>query len=83
MSDTEIICDSPSLLNKQGYLEIPEGASALYQLKISLEAGKRMSESYATFKYYKEPTITKVSPALGPLRAGTTVTMYGTGFGQE
>lgn len=32
ISDTEIICDSPSILNKHGYVDISEGSTAMYQV---------------------------------------------------
>ena len=50
---------------------------------MSLDGGLQISDTTATFKYYQNPTLTKASPALGPLRAGTTVTLTGTGFAQQ
>jgi hypothetical protein len=82
VSDTVIICDSPSILNKQGYSELPEGATPMYWVDVTLDGGLQTSESSETFRYYTEPTVTSISPALGPLRAGTTVTVNGTGFAQ-
>lgn len=52
MSDTQIICDTPSILNKQGYLEIPEGALPLYKVQVSLDGGKDFSDTFAIFDYY-------------------------------
>ena len=82
MSDTVILCDSPSLLNKHGYSDVPEGGALMYKVDVSLDGGLQISNGTAIFNYYSEPIVTRVIPALGPLRAGTNVTIYGKGFGQ-
>ena len=33
------------------------------------------------FNYYHQPSVVSVTPALGPARGGTTVTLHGSGFG--
>ena len=83
LSSTEIICDSPSILNKHGYVDIPEGAAAMYNVQVSLDGGRQRSEGSAEFRYYREPILQKTTPNLGPLRAGTNVTLVGTGFEQS
>lgn len=82
VSDTLIICDSPSLLDKQGYSRLPEGAVAMYEVAVTLDGGKELSDGSAQFRYYREPTVVSASPALGPLRANTNVTLRGSGLGQ-
>ena len=82
LSDSLIVCDTPSILNKHGYSEVPEGGLSAYSVGISLDGGLQISETTALFRYYREPTVTHVSPALGPLKGGTTVNINGSGFGQ-
>jgi len=55
----------------------------MYWVDVTLDGGLQTSESSATFKYYTQPTVRSVSPPLGPLRAGTLVTVNGTGFSQS
>ena len=57
MSDDTIICDSPSILNKQGYLSINDGATPMYNVFISLDGGLQKSEEFAPFTYYHQPTV--------------------------
>ena len=83
LSATEILCDTPSILNKHGYSDLPEGTVPMYNVTVSLDGGAQKSEGSAQFYYYREPVISKVTPPLGPLRTGTTVVLTGTGFGQE
>lgn len=40
VSDTVILCDSPSILNKQGYSDIPEGRAAKYLVAVSIDGGR-------------------------------------------
>jgi hypothetical protein len=40
VSDTVILCDSPSILNKQGYSEVPEGGVARYLVAVSIDGGR-------------------------------------------
>lgn len=82
VSDTLIICDSPSLLDKQGYSKLGEGVVAMHALTVTLDGGKELSDGSAPFRYYREPTVVSASPALGPLKANTNVTLRGSGFGQ-
>lgn len=77
VSETEIVCDSPGIINKQGYAELPEGGGKYHDVKITLDGGLRTSNSSANFDYYDQPKVTSVSPALGPIKGGTTVTLKG------
>lgn len=81
ISPTLLICDSPSLLNKQGYAI--DADNAWFDLYISLDGGVELSESSGRFEYYSDPIINELSPALGPMHGGTTVTVNGTGFDQN
>lgn len=82
IDDKTILCDSPSILNKLGYSEVPEGGVARYVVDVSIDGGRQASNSSASFSYYREPKVTTVSPALGPIRGGTSVVVHGSGFGQ-
>jgi len=82
MSDSTLICNSPSLLNKQGYSEVPDGVAPIYIVEVSLDGGLEMSGGQAIFSYYREPIVTHASPSLGPLKAGTIVKLHGSGFTQ-
>jgi hypothetical protein len=82
ISDTEIVCDSPGILNKQGYAELGEGAAPVHDVKVTLDGGIRLSAGSAPFDYYNQPKVTEISPASGPIKGGTTITLKGEGFGQ-
>jgi hypothetical protein len=45
ISETEIICDSPSILNKQGYSELPDGQAKYYVVDVSIDGGLQTSQS--------------------------------------
>ena len=83
VSEQEILCDSPSLLNKQGYSDVPDGKTAFYKVDVSIDGGLQTSDSQAVFKYYREPKITGVTPSSGPIKGGTTMTVHGTGFADK
>jgi hypothetical protein len=74
-------CDSPSLLNKQGYAI--EADNAWFDVYITLDGGSELSTSNGRFEYYYDPKIIDLSPSLGPMEGGTTVTVNGTGFDQN
>lgn len=78
VNSTFIICDSPSLLNKQGYAI--EAENQWFDVYVTLDAGSELSDSNGRFEYYSEPFINEIYPALGPKNGGTTVTVNGTGF---
>lgn len=82
LSSTQIVCDTPSLLNKQGYSEFLE-SEAFYTVDVSIDGGLQSSKSSTKFTYYDEPKITEVSPANGPIAGGTVVTLKGKGFAQK
>jgi hypothetical protein len=75
------MCDSPSLLNKQGYAI--DADNAWFDVYVTLDGGSELSESNGRFEYYTDPFINMLSPALGPLEGGTIVTVNGTGFDQN
>jgi hypothetical protein len=82
MSTSEIICDTPSILNRQGYSELAARGGAAYTVDVSIDGGLQISDSDAKFHYYREPTVTGITPPSGPIKGGTTVVIHGQGFGQ-
>lgn len=81
MNKTFAFCDSPSLLNKQGYAI--EAENAWFDVYITLDGGSELSDSNGRFEYYSDPFIFDIMPALGPMHGGTVVTVNGTGFDQN
>jgi len=81
VNQTVLLCDSPSMLNKQGYAVDAEGA--WWDVAVSLDGGNQLSDTVGRFEYYAEPVIKSVVPALGPTYGGTVVTLHGRGFAQN
>jgi hypothetical protein len=77
-----IYCDSPSMLNKQGFSKVSEDHESFYNLEVSIDGGLETSPGSAKFSYYKKPYVTSVEPPLGPVTGGTKVTVHGKGFNQ-
>lgn len=82
INSTFVYCDTPSLMNKQGYV-VDGGEGAWFDVFISLDAGSELSDSNGRFEYYQDPVINELTPALGPHSGGTIVTVNGTGFDQN
>lgn len=74
ISPTAMICDSPPLDSVN-----PE---MWYNVSVSLDGGAFISNATGTFRYYHEPTLSDVTPWLGPLEGGTVSTVSGNGFNQ-
>lgn len=53
---------------------------AFYDVEVSIDGGRETSESDVKFEYYSEPSVTSISPGLGPVSGGTNVTVIGKGF---
>jgi len=79
INQTMIICDAPSMLNKQGY-PIVDPDSAYWDVGVSLDGGSGLSETFGRFDYYVDPIIKTVEPQLGPTYGGTIITLGGQGF---
>lgn len=58
ISNTQIICDTPSIFNKQGYAEILDGGAAFYTVDVSIDSGLQHSNSGIKFSYFHEPKVT-------------------------
>ena len=66
-----------------GYSEVPADQKAFYTVDVSIDGGIEKTKSKESFTYYKQPKVTSVSPALGPIDGGSTMTIHGTGFDQS
>jgi hypothetical protein len=74
MSGEIMMCDSPDLLNSQGY-SIMTDHMLFYLLEVSIDGGIEMDGPAQKFMYYKDPKPTAIIPDSGPLRGGTLVKM--------
>jgi hypothetical protein len=78
MSEHEIKCDSPRVLN---YNNINENNVTVYDIEITLN-GIDINGPKQKFYYYKETFISAVKPIFGPISGNTTVNITGGDFAQ-
>lgn len=69
-----LICDSPPLESTTGDM--------WYQVSITLD-GSLIINSTQIFKYYRQPYVASVEPAMGPIEGGTESIIRGHGFTQK
>lgn len=74
LDQNEMVCDTPPLESLNGDM--------WYNVSVTLD-GDYLSRASAKFRYYQQPTLTSVYPALGPMSGGTNSTLTGTGFTQS
>lgn len=79
MDDKTMKCDSPSLINSQGY-SLMKDEMLYYYVTISIDGGSERNGPRFKFTYYKDPKLSNVSPFSGPIKGGTTVRIDGNGF---
>lgn len=82
MDEETIKCDSPSILNEQGYSKITN-TMWWYNVEITVDGGRELAGPPFRFNYYKEPRLFDISPNSGPISGGTRVNVIGSGFNQE
>jgi hypothetical protein len=75
------MCDSPSLLNAQGYSKLTDKMLS-YTFDISVNGGREISGPSQSFNYYRDPKILDIQPNSGPVSGGTLITIVGQGFNQ-
>jgi len=76
-------CDSPSLLNSQGY-SMMTNQMLWYNVEISIDGGRELAGPAFKFTYYKDPKLSEIKPGAGPVKGGTTVAVNSLGgFNQE
>jgi len=72
INPTTMVCDSPALDSVN-----PE---MWYNVSVTLDGGAFVSNATGIFRYYHEPTLSDVTPWLGPLEGGTVSVVSGAGF---
>lgn len=78
--DTEtIMCDSPSVLNSQGYSKYFDRL-IWYNVQITVDGGRELVGPSFKFTYYKDPQVLSIEPNSGPLSGLTKVKIGGSGF---
>ena len=82
MDSETIKCDSPSLLNSQGYSKMTDHM-LWYDVEITVDGGRERAGPAQRFNYYREPKILDISPNSGPMSGGTRVKVIGSGYNQE
>ena len=80
ISEKLIICDTPSMMNKQGYPEVIDPTGQFTTVEVSIDGGLISSHNEQQFQYYSQPKIKSIDPPNGPIKGGTTVTITGEGF---
>lgn len=82
LDEETIKCDSPSILNDQGYSKITNHL-IWYNVEITVDGGRELAGPAFKFGYYRDPKITDIQPRSGPVSGGTKVKVVGSGFTQE
>jgi len=70
MDEETIKCDSPSLLNAQGYSKMTDHM-LWYDIEITVDGGRERAGPGQKFNYYRDPKILDISPNSGPVTGGT------------
>jgi hypothetical protein len=76
------MCNSPSLLNAQGYSKLAD-RMLTYTFDISVNGGREVTGPSQYFNYYRDPKIMDIQPNSGPVSGGTKVNIVGQGFNQK
>jgi len=79
-SDTQLFCDSPAFEDEQGITLLnkngPDGN--IYNVRVTIDGGRELSKESFVFHYYRQTSVTKVSPNQGPIEGGTTLIISAT-----
>ncbi len=69
-------------VNNDGQITVtaPAGAAGVADIRVTTPLGTSPNTSADDFTYYTPPTITSISPSVGPNAGGTSVTITGTNF---
>jgi len=73
VDEQTMVCDSPFLDSING--------DQWYNVSVTLD-GDYVTNATGKFFYYRNPTLTSISPWLGPMSGDTNSTIRGTGFNQ-
>ena len=81
-SDDLMYCDSPAMLNKQGYSLLSGDDSGYYNLQVTIDGGHMIAGNPQRFDYYQQVMVKDVTPNKGPLMGNTEVRLNVTGLRQ-
>ena len=79
-SDELMYCDSPPLLNKQGYSLLNGNDVNFYNLQVTIDGGHMIAGMPQRFNYYQQVIVKDVFPNKGPLRGDTEIKLNVTGL---
>ncbi len=79
-SDELMYCDSPPLLNKQGYSLLNGDDTSFYNLQVTIDGGHMIAGMPQKFNYYQQVIVKDVTPNKGPLRGDTEIKLNVTGL---
>mmetsp|Transcript_47134 Transcript_47134/g.62408 ORF Transcript_47134/g.62408 Transcript_47134/m.62408 type:complete len:96 (-) Transcript_47134:1398-1685(-) len=80
MSDELMFCDSPALLNVQGYSLLNGDDTSFYHLQVTIDGGHMIAGNPQKFNYYQQVIVKDVTPNRGPLAGNTEVAINATGL---
>ena len=80
MSDELMYCDSPALLNVQGYSLLNGDDTNFYNLQVTIDGGHMIAGTPQKFSYYQQVIVKDVSPNKGPLSGNTEILVNVTGL---
>jgi hypothetical protein len=82
MDENTIKCDSPSMLNDQGYSKL-SNKLVWYNVEISIDGGRELAGPAQRYTYYMDPKVQDIVPNSGPVSGGTKVRIVGSGFNHQ
>lgn len=82
MSNELMYCDSPALLNKQGYSLLQGDDTQFYNLQVTIDGGHMIAGIPQKFYYYQQVVVKDVHPNRGPLTGNSEVRVNVTGLRQ-
>ena len=80
MDDSLMYCDSPPLLNVQGYSLLNGDDTNFYNLQVTIDGGHMIAGTPQPFNYYQQVIVKDVSPNKGPVAGNTAIAVNVTGL---
>lgn len=80
MDDSLMYCDSPPLLNVQGYSLLNGDDTNYYMLQVTIDGGHMIAGTGQRFDYYQQVIVKDVTPNKGPLVGNTEIKLNVTGL---
>jgi photosystem II stability/assembly factor-like uncharacterized protein len=69
-----------TVVNSSTILVTSPAGTGTQNVRVVTSSGESATSTADRFQYFAPPTVTKVAPATGPAKGGTTVTISGAGF---